>query len=257
MFLKHYSIWNNHSNDRKCNSAQIILMKTLAEVWEVWENRRWILRWPTETRTTGNYYLPGGGGGVFRSEPGESRAGPQMMRFPVAAVVSRGEAPAREMEPGKAGARKKHPNCLFSLSWISCCCFNQFSSVTQLCLTLCNPMDCSTPGFPVHHQLPELAQTHIRWVSDAILPSDPLSSPSPPAFNRCQRQGLFQRVSSLHQVAKVLEFQLQASVLPMGIQDWFPLGLAGWLSLQSKGLSRVFPNNTVQKHQFFSAQLSL
>ena len=85
----------------------------------------------------------------------------------------------------------------------------QFSSVTQSCLTLCDPMDCSTPGFPVHHQLPELAQTHIHWVSDAIQPSHPLLSPSPPAFNLSQHQGLFQWVSSSHQVAKILEFQLQ------------------------------------------------
>ena len=85
----------------------------------------------------------------------------------------------------------------------------QFSSVTPSCPTLCDPMDCSTPGFPVHHQLPELAQTHVHWVSDAIQPSHPLSSPSPPAFNLSQPQGLFQWVSSLHQVAKVLELQLQ------------------------------------------------
>ena len=84
-----------------------------------------------------------------------------------------------------------------------------FSSVTQSCLTLCDPMDCSMPGFPVHHQLPELTQTLIHWVSDAILPSHPLSSPSPPAFNLFQHQGLFQWVSSMHQVAKVLELQLQ------------------------------------------------
>ena len=70
-------------------------------------------------------------------------------------------------------------------------------------------MDCSIPGFPVHHTLPELAQTHVHRVSDAIQPSHPLSSPSPPAFNLSQHQGLFQRVSSLHQVAKVLELQLQ------------------------------------------------
>ena len=70
-------------------------------------------------------------------------------------------------------------------------------------------MDCSTPGFPAHHQLPELAQTHVIQVGDAIQPSHPLSSPSPPAFNLSQRQGLFKRVSSLHQVAKVLEFQVQ------------------------------------------------
>ena len=85
----------------------------------------------------------------------------------------------------------------------------QFSSVTQSCPTLCNPMDCSTPGLPVYHQLLELAQTHVHWVSDAIQPSHPLSSPSPPAFNLSQHQGLFQWVSSLHQVAKILEFQLQ------------------------------------------------
>ena len=69
---------------------------------------------------------------------------------------------------------------------------DQFSSVTQSCLTLCNPLDCSAPGFPVHHQLLELAQTHVHRVSDAIQPSYPLSSPSPPAFNLSQHQGLFQ-----------------------------------------------------------------
>ena len=74
---------------------------------------------------------------------------------------------------------------------------------------LCDPMDCSTPGLPVHHQLLELAQTNVHQVSDAIQPSHPLSTPSPPAFNFSQHQGLFQGVSSLHQVAKVLEFQLQ------------------------------------------------
>ena len=85
----------------------------------------------------------------------------------------------------------------------------QFNSVAQTCPTLCDTMDCSLPGFPVHHQLPELAQTHVHQVGDAILPSHPLLSPFPPAFNLSQHQGLFQRVSSLHQVAKVLEFQLQ------------------------------------------------
>ena len=85
----------------------------------------------------------------------------------------------------------------------------QFSSVAQSCPTLCNPMHCSTPGFPVHHQLPELIQTHVHWVSDAIQPSHPLSSPSPPAFNLSQNQGLLLWLSSSHQVAKVLELQLQ------------------------------------------------
>ena len=85
----------------------------------------------------------------------------------------------------------------------------QFSSVAQSCLTLCNPKDCSTPGFPVHHQLLELAQTHVHWVSDAIQLSHPLSSPSPPTFNLSQHQGLFLWVSSSQQVAKALEYQLQ------------------------------------------------
>ena len=85
----------------------------------------------------------------------------------------------------------------------------QFSSVTQSCPTLCNPMNRSTPGLPVHHQLPESTQTHVHQVGDAIQPSHSLSSPSPPAPNPSQHQGLFQWVSSCHQVAKVLEFQLQ------------------------------------------------
>ena len=84
----------------------------------------------------------------------------------------------------------------------------QFISVTQSCLTLCDPMDCSMPGFPVHQQLMELTQTHVHRVGDAIQPSLPLSSPSP-AFNISQHQGLFQWVNTLHEVAKVLEFQLQ------------------------------------------------
>ena len=83
------------------------------------------------------------------------------------------------------------------------------SSVTQSCLTLCNPMDCSTPGLPVYHQLPEFTQTHVHWVGDASQLTHPLSSTSPPAFNLSQHQDFFQGVSSSHQVAKVLELQLQ------------------------------------------------
>ena len=86
----------------------------------------------------------------------------------------------------------------------------EFSSVTQSCLTLCDPMNRSTPGLPVHLQLPESTQTHVRWIGGAIQPSHPLSSPSPPALNLSQHQGLFQWVSSSHQVAKELEFQLQS-----------------------------------------------
>ena len=140
---------------------------------------------------------------------------------------------------------------------MNCHCYSSFqssvwfSSVAQSCPTPCNPMDCNTPGFPVHHQLPELVQTHVHWVGDAIQPSHPLSSPSP-AFNLSQHQGLFQWVSSLYQVAKVLELALQP--LPMNILDWFPLGLIGLMSLRSKGLSRVFSSTTIQKHQFFWTQ---
>ena len=85
----------------------------------------------------------------------------------------------------------------------------QFNSVTRLCPTLWDPMDCSMPGLPVHHQLPEFIQTHVHWVGDAIQTSHPLSSPSPLVFSLFQHQGLFQWVSSSHQVAKILEFQLQ------------------------------------------------
>ena len=85
----------------------------------------------------------------------------------------------------------------------------QFSPVAQSCLILCNPMNHSTPGLPVHHQLLESTQIHVHWVGDTIQPSQPLLSPSPPAFNLSQYQGLFKWVSSLHQEAKVLEFQLQ------------------------------------------------
>ena len=114
----------------------------------------------------------------------------------------------------------------------------QFSSVSQSCPTLCDLMDFSMPGLPVHHQLPEFTQTRVHWVGDAIQTSHPLSSPSPPAFNFSQHQGLFKWVSSLHQVAKVLEFQLQPQSFQW-IVNWFSLGWTGWISLQSKGLSRV------------------
>ena len=91
---------------------------------------------------------------------------------------------------------------------------DQFSSVVQSCPTLCDPMHCSTPGFPVHHQLLQFIQTHVHQVGDAIQPSHPLLSPSPPALNLSQHPGLFKWVSSSHQVAKVLEFQLQHQSFP-------------------------------------------
>ena len=120
-------------------------------------------------------------------------------------------------------ALKKNPICHFEYYQIAInsgaqieekknpsidCISVQFSSVAQSCTTLCDPMNRSTPGLPVHHQLPEFTQTHIHWVSDAIKPSHPLSSPSPPAPNPSQHQSLFQWVNSSHEVAKVLEFQL-------------------------------------------------
>ena len=128
----------------------------------------------------------------------------------------------------------------------------QFSSVAQSCLTLCNPMDCSTPGFPVHHHLLECTQTHVHWVSDAIsssvIPFSCLqSSPASGSSNE----------SVLHiRWPKYWSFSFNISP-SMNIQDWLPLGLTGWISLLSKGLSRVFSNTTVQKHQFFGVHLSL
>ena len=132
----------------------------------------------------------------------------------------------------------------------------KYSSVALLCPTLRNPMDCSTPGLLVHHQLLEFTQTHVHWVGDANQSSHPLLSPSPPALNLSQHQGLFKWVSSSHQVASV-GVSASTSVPPMNIQDWSPLGWTGWISLQSKGLSRVSSNTTIQKHQFFGTQLSL
>ena len=101
------------------------------------------------------------------------------------------------------------PLCLFWVFCINGIIYSvQFSSVAQSCPALHDPMNCSTPGLPVHHQLPEFTQTQVHRVGDAIQPSHPLSSPSPPAPNPSQHQGLFQWVSSSHKVAKVLEFQL-------------------------------------------------
>ena len=132
----------------------------------------------------------------------------------------------------------------------------QFSSVSQSCPTLCDPMNLSMPGLPVHHQLLESTQTHVHSVGDAIQWSYSLSSPSLSALNLSQHQGLFKWVSSLHQVAEVLEFQPQHQS-----SQWTPRidllydGLVG--SPCSPRDSQVFSNTTVQKHQFFGAQLSL
>ena len=132
----------------------------------------------------------------------------------------------------------------------------QFSSITQSCPALCSPMDCSTPDLPVHHQFLEVTQTHVHRVGDAIQRSYPLLAPSSPAFNLSQHQGLFQWVTSSHQVAKVLQLQLQHQSFQWIFRTDF---LWDWLvgSLQFKGRSRVFSNITVQKRQFFGTQLSL
>ena len=116
--------------------------------------------------------------------------------------------------------------------------FSSVSSVTQSCQTLCNPMNHSTPGLPVHHQVPEFTQSHVHWVGDAIQPSHPLSSLSP-APNTSQHQSF--PVSQLFAWgSQSIGVSALASVLPMNTQDWSPLGWTGWTSLQSKGLSRVF-----------------
>ena len=135
--------------------------------------------------------------------------------------------------------------------------YNQsVSSVSQSCLTLCDPMDCSMPGFPVHHQLLELAQTHVHRVSDAIQPSHPRSSPSPPAFNLSQNR-VFSNESALcirWPTYWSFSFNNSPSNEYLGLISFI---IAGLISLQSKGFSRVFSNTTVQKHQFFGTQTSL
>ena len=125
---------------------------------------------------------------------------------------------------------------------------NQFSSVAQSCPTLCHSMDFSTAGFPVHYQLLELAQTHAHQVSDATQQSHPLSSPSPPASNISHHQGLFQWVSSPHQVAKVLEFQHQHQSFQWILRtDWVLLGLTGLISLQFKQYTYLNKNYLLLK----------
>ena len=111
----------------------------------------------------------------------------------------------------------------------------QLSSATHSCLTLCDPMDCSTPGFPVHHQLPELAQTHVHRVCDAIKPSYFLSSPSPPAFNLSTIR-VFQMSQFFASGGQSIGVSAPASVLPMNIQDWFPLGWTGLREVRRRTL---------------------
>ena len=115
------------------------------------------------------------------------------------------------------------------------------------------PIDCSMPAFPMLHHLLELTQTQDHWASDAVQPSHPLLSPFPPVL----ASGSFPMSQLFSSGGQSTGASASASVLPVNIQDWFPLGLTGLISVQSKRLSRVFPNTTVQKYQFFSTQPSL
>ena len=132
---------------------------------------------------------------------------------------------------------------------------HQFSSVAQSCPVLCDPMDSSTPGLPVHHQIPEFTQTHVESVmpSNHLILCHPLLLP-PSIFPSIR---VFTNESVLRSGSQSIGVSASTSVLPMNIQVCFPSGWTGWISLQSKGLSGVFSNTTVQKHQFFCPQLSL
>ena len=141
----------------------------------------------------------------------------------------------------------------------TCCIFRyhkSVSSVNQVSLTLCGPMDCKMPGFPVHHQLLELSQTHIDWVGEAIQPFHPVVH-----FLYCLQPmrawGSFPMSQHFTRGGQSIGVSASASVLPMNVQGWSPLGWTGWISFLSKGFSRVFSSTTIQKHQFFGAQLSL
>ena len=131
-----------------------------------------------------------------------------------------------------------------------------FSSVVQLCPTLYDPMDCSTQGLPVHHQLPEVVQTHVHRVIDAIQPSHPVM-PFSSCLQSFPASGSFPMCQFFASGGQSIGHWASASVLLMNIQVWFPLGLTALISLQFKGISRVVPNATVTKHQFCGAQLSL
>ena len=136
-----------------------------------------------------------------------------------------------------------------------CSFLSSVSSVAQVCLTHCDPMDCSMPGFPVHHQLLELAQTHVHSIAYAIQHLNFCCPPFllPSIFPSIR---VFSNESIICIRWQRIGVSASASILPMNIQDWFPLGWTGWICLQSKGLSRVFSNTTVQKHQFVGTQLS-
>ena len=132
-----------------------------------------------------------------------------------------------------------------------CCCL-----VAKLGPTLCDPINCSMPGSSVLYYLPEFAQIHVHWVGDAIQPSHPLLPPFSSCPQSFQASGSFWMSQFFTSGGRSIEVSAFASVLPMNIQDWFPLRWTGWISLLSKGISRVFSNTTLQKHQFFSVLLN-
>ena len=158
-------------------------------------------------------------------------------------------------------ASEVHPWCNLSCYFVlfdllnnipSCCCC---CSVAKSCPALCDPMDCSMPGFPVHHQPLKPAQTDVYRIGYPTIPSSVVP------FFSCLQSFPASRSFPVSQLftsgGQIIEVSASRSVHPMNIHDWFPLGLTGLISLQSKELSRVFSNTTVQKHQFFGAQLSL
>ena len=130
----------------------------------------------------------------------------------------------------------------------------QFISEVDSYPTLCDSMDCNAPCFSVHHQLPEFTQTHVHWVSDAIQPSYPLSVPFSSLLQSFPASGSFPMSQFFASGGQSTAVSALASFLPKNTQDWSPWEWTGWISLQFKGLSRVFSNTTVQNHQFFSTQ---
>ena len=131
----------------------------------------------------------------------------------------------------------------------------QFSSVFQSCLTFCDPMDCSTPGLPVHHQPLEFTQTHVHWVGDTIQSSHPLSAPSPPVFNLSKNEGLFKWVSSSHQVAKVLKLQLQYQSFQWIFRTDFLKDWLVWSPCCPRNSQEFSPTPQFKHSAFFMVQL--
>ena len=148
------------------------------------------------------------------------------------------------------------PKIVIRPRWVPCT--EQFSSVQALShVWLCVLMHCSTPGLPVYHQFREFTQTHVHWVRWCHPTISSSSIPFCSCLQSFPASGSFQMIQLVASGGQSIRVSASTSVLLMNIQDWSPLGWTGWISLQSKGLSRVFSNTTVQKHQFFGAQLSL